>query len=415
MKINLFSLLIAVVPFPFYIEAQWVQQSSNTLANLTGIHCTHVDSCFSVGGTGNIRKTVNGGANWTVVSSGTFTNIASVKMYDNQKIWCGMVNGTFRHSANGGTSWSTVNTGASGTHNIYDLWFHDGNNYYAVGGSAANQSSGGNVVITSTNGGVSWTAVNSSGVPTLFGIHCFNLNTCVAAAGSETIYKTTDGGVTWVKKDSGAINSYYDIHFPTSAVGYVVGGSPTSPSSGGIMKKSVDSGETWQTVTIPISNTLYGVYFVNADTGFAVGNGGKIICTTNGGLTWTVQTSPVNTDLNKIIMLNDSVGYICGASGVILKTLNGGGYLTTGMNENTSQNLLSVYGNPAKDEIKIETGFEMKNASVIIYNSLGQEVISISAVCGKNISVNVSSLGTGVYFFRINNTGKSEIGHIVVR
>ena len=395
-------------------NAQWVQQTSMSSANLTGIHCTHLDTCFAAGSTGNIRKTVNGGTNWAVISSGTITNISSVKMHTNQDIWCGLVNGTFRHSSNGGTSWATVSTGASATHYIYDMWFHDPNNFFAVGGSNSNQASGGHVGITSTNGGTSWTAVNSSGVPTFFGNHFFNSSVGVVSAGAETIYKTYDGGATWVKKDSGAAGSYYDIHFPTSSVGYAAGGSSSSPSTGGIMKKTIDSGNTWLPVTLPIANTLYGVHFVNADTGFAVGNGGKIICTTDGGLNWIVQASPVSTDLNKIIMMNDSVGYICGASGVILKTLNGGGYLTTGINENNSQNLFSVYGNPSHTEIKIETKFEMHNAELNIYSSLGQKMEALKNISGNTISIKSASYQNGIYFFELRNEGKIIEGKFVV-
>ena len=394
------------------IRAQWVQQTSMSSANLTGIHCTHMDTCFSVGASGNIRKTVNGGTNWSVISSGTFTNISSVKMYDNQKIWAGMVNGTFRYSSNGGTSWATVNTGASGTHYVYDIWFHDASNYFAVGGSSSNQISGGNVGITSTNGGTSWTSVNSSGVPTLFGIHFFSSLRGVACAGAETIFKTYDGGSTWVKKDSGSASSYYDIHFPTSSVGYVAGGSPSTPPTGGIMKKTIDSGNTWTSVTLPLPNTLYGVHFVNSDTGYAVGSAGLILKTTDGGLSWIQQFCPVTTDLNKVIFLNDTVGYISGAGGVILKTLNGG--FNTGVAENTSQNLFTIFGNPSRNEMRIETKFEMQNAQIKIYNSVGQELETRKNISGNNISINTSEFLGGIYFFRLNGREKSVSGKFVV-
>src|SRR3989304_4366901 len=199
----LFACFSAFILSQFDLSAQWVQQTSNTVANLTGIHCTDVNNCFSAGATGTFRKTVDGGTSWTISGSGaTFTNIACVKMYDLNNIWTGKVNGTFHKTANAGTNWSSV-APVTTSHVIYDIFYHDVSNYIAVGGSPSNMLSGGNVTITTTNGGTSWTAQNLSGLPTMLGIYCFNSSTCVASAGAETMYKTIDGGANWTVKNSG--------------------------------------------------------------------------------------------------------------------------------------------------------------------------------------------------------------------
>ena len=412
MKVKFLFLFFFLFIIAQHLHAQWVQLTSNTAANLTGIHCTDANNCFAAGTTGNVRKTINGGTNWTVIGSGTFTDMAAVKMYDLNNIWIGMVNGTFRYSANGGTLWSTV-TPVTTSHVIYDVFFHNATDYIAVGGSSSNQTSGGNVTITSTNGGTSWTAVNNSGVPTMFGIHCLNDTTCVAVAGAETVYKTTDGGANWVTKYSGTTATLFDVHFPTSTVGYAVGGSPTSPATGGIAKKTIDGGETWTNVTLPVPNTLYGVHFVNADTGFVVGNAGVIMKTENAGTSWVQQPSSVVTDLNKVIFLNDTVGYVSGTGGVILKTTNGG--FPTGINEQVSvQNLYTLYGNPLRNEMKIQTNFEMQNANFILVNEFGQQMESRKSVSGNTISVNISQVASGIYFFRLNDGVKIISGKFIV-
>ena len=220
------------------LNAQWIQQTSSTTVNLSGIHCAHKDSCFVVGTNGTIRKTVNG-STWSVVASGVFTNMSCVKMYNSQKVWVGMVNGTFRYTNNNGGSWATAvgNT----THQLNDIFYLNDSDYVAVGGNPTNTATGGYIFDKTLNAGANWTPLNVSGEPSMYGIHCFNDTHYVAVGGTQTVYRTLDGGVTWTKRDSGAATSvFYDVHFPTGSVGYAVGGTPSAPASGGVAKKSVD-------------------------------------------------------------------------------------------------------------------------------------------------------------------------------
>lgn len=392
-------------------NAQWVQQTSNTSVNLTGIHCMDASNCFTAGASGNFRKTVDGGTNWTVSGSGsTFTNIACIKMYDLNNVWTGKVNGTFHKTANAGTNWSQV-VPVTTSHVIYDIFYHDASNYIAVGGSPSNMATGGNVTILTSNAGTNWTAQNFSGVPTMTGVHCFNASTCVASAGAETMYKTIDGGTNWTVKHSGATVILYDVDFPNSTVGYAVGGDPSASTS--IALKTTDAGETWSALPLVAPNVIYGTHFTSVDTGFVVGKGGFIMKTMDGGLTWGSQGSPVGTDLNKIFFADANTGYISGASGVILKTTNAGG-IVTGMNENSSEDLFSVLGNPSGNEIKIETKFEMQNAELLIFNSLGQQMEAQKNISGNTISVSASDFANGIYFFRLNDGEKIHSGKLVV-
>lgn len=409
MKKNLL-ILVFYSGCSLFVKAQWAQQTTGTGANLPGIDCTDKDTCIAVAvSPSGTRKTVDGGSNWTSVNMSTFTNLASVKMFNSNKIWVGKVNGTFHYSSNGGTNWSQV-APATTSHVIYDVFFHDANNHIAVGGSSSNHSTGGNVSITTSNGGTNWTAVNNSGVPTMFGIHCFNSSTCVASAGAETIFKTTDGGANWVVKHSGTTKSLFDIHFPSSSVGYAVGGEVSAASS--VILKTTDGGETWNPLSLVVPNTINGVHFTSIDTGYAVGKGGFIMKTMDGGLTWGSQASPITTDLEKIFFPTSNIGYISGAGGVILKTTNAGG-IVTGVNEYNSESLFSILGNPSHHEVKIETAFAMQCAELFIFNSLGQPVESRKNISGNSVSVKTSELAGGVYFFRLNDGEKMIAGKFI--
>ncbi len=397
--------------------SQWVQLTSGTAANLTGISCLNADTCFTSGSSGNIRKTFNAGAAWSVSGSGsTFANLASIRMFDKNSIWIGLSQ-KFHHTSNGGTAWAAVVPSPATSHTVYDFAFLTATTYLAVGGNPASTTSGGYLVATSTNAGSTWASVNVSGQPAMFGVQCLNGTDCIAVGGALTIFKSTDGGAAWVKKDSSttATEVFYDVHFPTPVVGYAVGGSPTTPATGAVMKRTLDGGNTWSPVTLPFVNTLYGVHFVNADSGFVVGNGGIIRITSDGGSSWATQTSPVATDLNKIQMLDATTGYIAGASGVILKTTNAGGGYPVGINEPVSvQSLFTINGNPSHDELKIETKFQMQNAALTVFNALGQEQMIRKNISGNSISVTISGLLNGIYFFRVKDQNRNVSGKFIV-
>jgi photosystem II stability/assembly factor-like uncharacterized protein len=416
MKTRLLIASFSLLAIAQNTKAQWTQLTSTTVANLTGISCLNIDTCFTAGASGNIRKTFNAGVTWSVTGSGsTFANLASIRMFDKNSIWIGLAQ-KFHHTANGGTTWAAV-VPSTTSHTTYDFAFLSATKFIAVGGNAANTSTGGNVVSTSTNAGATWTSVNTSGEPTMLGVHCFNDTDCIAVGGAVTIFKSTDGGVNWVKKDfsSTATEAYFDVNFPTRAIGFAAGGSPTAPATGAIMKKTLDSGNTWTSVTLPFTNTIYGIHFVNADSGFVVCNGGKIWITSDAGASWAQQTSPVTTDLNKIQMLNDNVGYIVGASGVILKTTNAGGGYPIGIHETVSkQDLYTLYGNPSHVEMKIETKFNLQNAELTLFNELCQQQIIRKNLSGNTITIGTSDLPNGIYFFQVKDKSRNISGKFIV-
>ena len=411
-----FPFLISVCLLGSGVKAQWVQQSSTTVANLTGISCLNSDTCFAAGASGNIRKTFNGGTTWSVTGSGsTFANLASIRMFDRNSIWIGLSQ-KLHHTANGGSTWSAV-VPTTTAHTIFDLAFLNDSDYIAVGGSPSNTTSGGYVVATTANAGTSWSAVNLSGQPTMCGVQCLNGTDCIAAGGALTIYKSTDGGSTWVKKDSSttATETYLDIHFPTPTVGFVAGGNITSPATGAVMKKTTDGGNTWTPVTLPFPGTIFGIHFVNADSGFTVGYAGQIWVTTDAGMTWAQQSSPVLTDLYKIEMLDAMTGYAVGTNGVILKTTNaGGGYILGSASGLADLPMYSLLGNPSKNDLIIETRSELFGAELSVYNAVGEKVGTIKNIQGRRINIPSSDYPGGLYFFTVRNNGIAFSGKFIV-
>ena len=60
---------------------------------------------------------------------------------------------------------------------------------------------------------------------------------------------------------------------------------------------------------------------------------------------------------------------------------------------------MSVYPNPAVNQLQVVLS---QNADIVIYNMMGQSVMSVKGNAGVN-SVNISELTAGVYFVNAGN------------
>ena len=66
---------------------------------------------------------------------------------------------------------------------------------------------------------------------------------------------------------------------------------------------------------------------------------------------------------------------------------------------------VKIYPNPAKENITIDLG-EAENATIRLVDILGKEILLKSGQSGQ-VSLNLSSLSSGVYFVEINSKGVS--------
>ncbi len=72
-----------------------------------------------------------------------------------------------------------------------------------------------------------------------------------------------------------------------------------------------------------------------------------------------------------------------------------------GLNENNNKSNIEIYPNPAKDNLYIDFNNEIKG-NIIITNQLGQ-VVKKTNIDGKEITINIEDLTSGVYFINVSN------------
>ena len=187
---------------------------------------------YGVQGTygGGIFKSTNGGASWQTVNNGlTFTYNGTTHTYAiksividkiSRTIYAGGYNeyyngglsdygGVFK-STDGGTSWTRITSGMTNT-NIHSLVIDPNSSQiiYAGTGETSSFTQVGNInvgggVYKSTNGGSSWTKLNTGDKNNaVCSIAVDPVNSQIIYAGARVVLKSSNGGATWSEFNSG--------------------------------------------------------------------------------------------------------------------------------------------------------------------------------------------------------------------
>jgi len=297
------------------------------------------------------------------VTLGQFADLYSVKFYDSSTGWTVGSTGRILGTTDGGTIW---NHETSETDNLLNSVYFYGNNYgWAVGNAPA---AGTPTILNTTDAGGTWTAqtppATLGATDHLNGVFFFNNNTGWAVGDNGTIIKTIDGGYNWTDYSVGG-GHLRDVHFISATNGWVVG-------AGGRILNSANGGLTWPTdqslsvadqledifflgdnlngwivgdnglITFTTdaavadlwdSNDFYdgtgthlwGVHFTDANNGWAVGNAGNVLMTTTGGINdpaWSDQQVGSNR-LRSVYFTSATNGWAVGDNGTFLMTSDG--------------------------------------------------------------------------------------------
>src|SRR5690606_3286389 len=105
------------------------------------------------------------------------------------------------------------------------------------------------------------------------------------ASGVSTLLTTENGGATWSAVPITPVVTYYDIVFTSPDTGYVVGGSGIT----GVVIRTTNGGLSWSSTTV--DRVLNAVSFTSNTSGWACGSRGVIYHTTD-GVAWTQQVAP---------------------------------------------------------------------------------------------------------------------------
>ena len=266
---------------------------------------------------------------WDPVSYGEDLELTSVFFVTPQLGWVSGAAGTILKTTDGGAHWTPQLGGDPGgsANTIRDLRFLDATHGFAA------QPANGDDALLQTQDGEHWEVHGT--VPQHRGDYLFVTPTSGFASTHNQIIRTTDGGLTWkpvldcgLKLNVGGVTravscSIETIDFPSTRVGYALGGSPGVP--GVFQAKTEDGGTTW-TVSLPLPDDhgpALQARFTDETTGVACLWGGKIARTTDGGRTWIGTAGAGCSGTRGVHFADPEVGWILGTS-EWLYTTNGG-------------------------------------------------------------------------------------------
>jgi uncharacterized delta-60 repeat protein len=79
--------------------------------------------------------------------------------------------------------------------------------------------------------------------------------------------------------------------------------------------------------------------------------------------------------------------------------------VVTGVTENVSGQPFTLYPNPARDAVTIESAMPLQDAGVKIISLTGQVVLAQDNLSGMRVTINIASLPAGVYFAELSGSG----------
>lgn len=189
-------------------------------------------------------------------------------------------------------------------------------------------------LLKSADGGTNWESIDMSRYcEMILDVKFFDARNGIISAGSSAniqqsnalILTTADGGKTWTKRYQS--NRPYEItwksSFPSRKIGYVTiqNYNPDKNISQRVVAKTTDGGETWK--EIPLANDFnlreFGIGFIDERRGW-VGGSTSGYQTVDGGETW--QTVEMGKAVNKIRLLKTANGFVGYAIGIDLYKLN---------------------------------------------------------------------------------------------
>jgi photosystem II stability/assembly factor-like uncharacterized protein len=256
--------------------------------SLIGLTYDASTSTFTaVGPSGTTLRTSDVGTTWQLAFEAGrtyFTDVASpapglLVAAGLPPLGSGQNSGVFT-STNGGQTWTRrLDAGFPGQLAVTKLAFVS----VSVGVAAGPRG-----VWRTTNGGVSWDAVNVPGAEFVVGVDYggvtwVDADTVLIYGSAGKILQSTNQGVNWADVTPAGFletDNWFDMAFNAAGVGFAVG-------PNGKVARSSNRGQTWQPVDTPMSEPGTAVAFADANTVVVMGNLSQTMRSIDGGANWT--------------------------------------------------------------------------------------------------------------------------------
>lgn len=360
----------------------------------------------------SIFRSTNRGNSWDLILddaiSAWLKDISFVSITNGYTVgWSGKILKTI----DGGITWTPKQaTGNVSNRHFNGVHFISDQIGYVVGGNRSQDSI--QTILKTIDGGNTWSIQRDGLGSWLNSVYFTNTSNGVAVGDRGVILRTTDGGTTWntitVSGGAGSRN-FSKVYFKTATEGYIVGGNTRNDSIRTILK-TTDGGATWNILQDNLANKANAIDFYTTNNGIIVGDKGDILTTSDGGNTWNSLNlaDSINSvdDLLCVDFLNSDFGVAAGKFGKVLIYENNipqAPTCITGnsliLNNNSVQLFAQGNANGGTTTFEFEYGTTPALGSTISAtpSTLNNNVIT-------DLSATLNSLADGIYYYRIKGT-----------
>jgi photosystem II stability/assembly factor-like uncharacterized protein len=259
------------------------RSDAGTRVAFLAVACLTDGTIMISGQKGLMLRSRDQGKSWETVDTGVKRDLLSVHFATPQVGVAVGDFGTMVRTDDGGTTWKKIPLPTDlvlpedvadivepGDILLYDVDFVSPERGWAVGEFGT--------ILTTADGGQTWSAQKSPVETTLFGVQFTDANNGFASGIEQVLLRTTDGGTTWNKIDvpghKGFVLGLYDVAVQ-GKVGWVIGDS-------GLLLRTTDGGSTWERIDLPIKlagNWFRGIGLTPSTAGVIVGSEGLILTT----------------------------------------------------------------------------------------------------------------------------------------
>lgn len=256
-------------------------------------------------GLDGLIKTTDNGETWNSYLRGY--GLLDIFFLNDTVGWTIGLSGIIFKTTDGGENWllqdSVINS------YLLRVFFADDTAGYIIGG---------NNFLRTTDGGESWD-VQQPTDHTLMTMFFINKDEGWIAGNEGVILKTTDAGKSWdyQQLNGTEYGTLTSIYFVDENTGFASGSG--LDVEGGVILKTADGGNHWNLIHHGYNRFIFSVLFTNSDSGWASGDEGIMFNTSDGGQNWELQGSGTFDDLLSVNIKPNTSGWTVGNNGIILK------------------------------------------------------------------------------------------------
>ena len=286
---------------------------------LAAMHFATKDVGYLVRADGSVLRTEDGGQRFASrtalpANSGGPPNDAWFTGPDTGVVLTGAdTSGRIYRTTDGGNTWADAAISAA----MRGVHFVSPTVGYAVGQDG---------VLKTTDGGTSWTPIDTGDVPSLRSVRCGDELHCVVVTTTNGLMYTDDGFETLTPSGIEPPPGGASITLPISGIAASFTSATRVASVGqrGQTRTSDNAGKGYTNVGSVLPGAYTRLRITSQSSAFAPGNAGGVARTTDGGATWARVGAPTTADITDVSFPDASLGYAVDSDGALFRTDNGG-------------------------------------------------------------------------------------------